>query len=347
MKVRVFNGLLCCGLILVAAAAQDRGSASGAPGEAQLASLERNGSRDASFVHDPSTIVRCKDEYWLFSTGTGIHSWRSKDLLEWKRGPAVLPAVPTWVTNVVADHRGHFWAPDVIFQDGRYLLYYSVSRFGVNTSAIALLSNPTLDPDEPNYKWTDHGIVVQSYRTNNFNAIDPHVVRTEKGELWMSFGSFWNGIQLLQLNPKSGLRIAPNAPWHRLAYDREIEAPAIHFRDGYYYLFVNWGRCCRGTNSTYNVRVGRSREITGPYVDKEGVDLANNGGTLVLASDDAFIGPGHAGIFEANGRNLFSCHFYDGTRRGRATLAIRPLHWGADGWPHLPPVEPGDKPKVD
>jgi arabinan endo-1,5-alpha-L-arabinosidase len=304
------------------------------------ASLQRNGKRNASFVHDPSTIVKCKDEYWFFATGIGVSSWRSKDLVEWERGPRVFTNLPPWITNVVANHRGYFWAPDVIFHEGRYSLYYSVSQFGVNTSAIGLASNRTLDPADPDYRWTDHGIIIETRRTNDFNAIDPQLIKTPEGELWMALGSFWSGIKLIQLDPKTGQRLASNSPIHTLAYHKEIEAAAIYHHDGYFYLFVNWGVCCRGTNSTYEIRVGRSRKITGPYLDKDGIDLVKKGGTLLLGSDGAFIGPGHPAIFEENGKSWFSCHFYDGTRRGAAaTLAIRPLIWARDGWPVLKPME--------
>jgi arabinan endo-1,5-alpha-L-arabinosidase len=304
------------------------------PGEASLA---RNGKRDAR-VHDPSTIVKCKDEYWFFATGPGVSSWRSKDLTRWERGPRVVEKLPAWVTNVVAEHRGYFWAPDVIFHEGRYLLYYSVSRFGVNTSAIALASNPTLDPADPEFRWTDHGIVVESRRDDNFNAIDPALIKTPDGQLWMSFGSFWSGIKLIELDPATGKRVATNSPMHSLAHVEKIEAPFIYRHGDQYYLFVNWDNCCRGTNSTYNIRVGRSPQITGPYLDKEGKDMAHAGGTLLLGSDGAFIGPGHAGIFEEQGKYWLSCHFYDGTDHGASKLAIRPLRWEADGWPALDPA---------
>ena len=300
--------------------------------------LERNGGRNASPVHDPSTIVKCKDEYWLFHTGLGVSSWRSRDLVRWERGPRVFERAPDWTTNITARQRGNFWAPDVIFHEGRYWLYYSVSQFGVNASAIGLASNPTLDPADKSFHWTDHGMVIQTRRTNNFNAIDPQVIKTPGGQLWLSFGSFWSGIKLIQLDPKTGLRLAPDAPIHSLAYHKDIEAAAIQPHDGWYYLFVNWGTCCRGVNSTYEMRVGRSREITGPYLDKDGRDMMQEGGTVLLGSDGAFIGPGHAGIFEEDGKSWLSCHFYDGTRRGAATLAVRPLQWDSEGWPALPVV---------
>jgi arabinan endo-1,5-alpha-L-arabinosidase len=298
-----------------------------------LASLERNGRRDAR-VHDPSTIVKCGSEYWFFATGPGVTSWRSKDLVRWERGPRVFATPPTWVTNIVSDHRGYFWAPDVIHHHGKYWMYYSVSKFGVNTSAIALASNPTLDPDDPKHLWTDHGVVIESRKGANFNAIDPALTMTPNGDLWMSFGSFWSGIKLVQLDPASGKRIGTNSSLHSLAHTEAIEAPFIQRQGDFYYLFVNWDRCCRGTNSTYNIRIGRSREITGPYLDKDGKDLAQGGGTLFLGTDGPFIGPGHAGIFEEDGRLWFSCHFYDGTQRGASTLALRSLRW-ANGWPVL------------
>jgi arabinan endo-1,5-alpha-L-arabinosidase len=299
--------------------------------------LERNGKRNAR-THDPSTIVRCKDEYWLFATGVGVHSWRSKDLRHWERGPNVFPTIPAWITEIVPDQRGHFWAPDVIHLNGRYLLYYSVSKFGVNTSAIALATNPTLDAADPEYRWTDEGIVIRSRREDNFNAIDPAVIQTPDGRLWLSFGSFWSGIKLMELDPATGKRIAPDSPMHSLAYTRAIEAPFIYLKEEFYYLFVNWDVCCRGIESTYNIRVGRSANLTGPYLDREGKDLAKGGGTLLLATDGAFIGPGHAGIFKENGVYWFSCHFYDASQRGAPTLATRPLRWDEEGWPVLDPI---------
>ncbi|MCL4134294.1 UNVERIFIED_CONTAM: hypothetical protein GTU68_028796 [Idotea baltica] len=294
--------------------------------------LKLRGKRDVG-VHDPSSIVKCGDEYWLFSTGTGVSSWHSKDLRTWRRGPRVFPAIPNWVTEVVPSQRGHFWAPDVIRMDGRYLLYYSVSSFGKNTSAIALASTPTLDPEDPEFGWTDHGIVIQSSSKDDFNAIDPAVIRTESGTLWMSLGSFWSGLKLIRLDPKTGKRFADDGPIHSIASYRQIEAPHIYQHDGWFYLFVNWGKCCSGVDSTYNIRVGRSRTITGPYLAKNGVDLAKGGGTLLLGSEGPFIGPGHANIFSEGGRFLLSCHYYDGTERGRSRLSIQELTWSKEGWP--------------
>lgn len=286
-------------------------------------------------VHDPSTIVTCNGEYWMFYTGVGVPSWRSKDLKTWTVGPPVFESGPEWVAQVVPENRRrHYWAPDIIKVGDRYFLYYSVSSFGKNTSAIALATNATLDPADPKFKWVDEGVVIRSAPLDRFNAIDPALFLDRDEKLWMSFGSFWGGIKLFELDPKTGKRIAADSPLHAIAYKREIEAPYIHRRGDFYYLFVNHDVCCRGLESTYNIRVGRSRNITGPYVDRDGKSLMEAGGTIVLATDGPVIGPGHAGIIEANGREWFGYHFYDGTTpRGNSTFALRPVTWDAEGWP--------------
>jgi arabinan endo-1,5-alpha-L-arabinosidase len=167
----------------------------------------------------------------------------------------------------------------------------------------------------------------------NYNAIDPALFRDAGGNLWMSFGSYWSGIKLIQLDPATGKRTAPDSPVHALAHADSIEASFLHRHGDRYYLYVNWGFCCRGTNSTYEIRVGRSDKVTGPYLDMEGRDMLLSGGTKLLGTEGAMIGPGHASIFSENGRSWFGFHFYDGTRRGASTYALRPMRWAADGWP--------------
>jgi len=291
-------------------------------------------------AHDPSTIVKHRGVYWTFATGRGVLSLRSRDLVHWERGPAVFPSPPSWIQEVVPSQRGHFWAPDVTEQDGRFLLYYSVSAFGKRTSAIALATSPTLDPGDPNHQWKDEGIVVQTNDDSDHNAIDPCIVRAVNGTLWLAYGSYWSGIKLLELDPRTGKRIAAGSPVHSLAHKSEIEAAAIYHHGGLYYLFVNWGHCCRGVNSTYNIRVGRSIEITGPYLDKAGVDLRQGGGSLVLGTEGRFIGPGHAGILHEGETFWLSYHVYDAEDNGRARLALRPIQWDADGWPVVPASAP-------
>jgi len=301
--------------------------------------LMRLGSRHIR-VHDPSTIVKCGDEYWLFYTGPGVPSFHSKDLVKWERGPSVFTNAPAWTAQAVPANRWmYYWAPDVIHLGNRYLLYYAVSTFGKNRSAIGLATNPTLNPADPAFRWTDQGIVMQSTNTDNFNTIDPAVSLDADGNLWLAFGSYWSGIKLIQLNPDTGRRIATNSPMYSLAFNDSIEASYIYRHGEFYCLFVNWGRCCRGTNSTYEIRMGRSKKITGPYLDQQGGDLMTGAGTPFLSTSGSFIGPGHAGIVSREGRDWLSCHFYDGTEAGRPTLAVLPLDWGSNGWPRvrLPP----------
>jgi hypothetical protein len=300
---------------------------------ADAARLRLLGSRDIR-AHDPSTLVQDGGEYWMFHTGRGVGSWRSRDLLTWREGPRAFAAAPAWVAEAVPENRdAQFWAPDVIKVGGRYLLYYSVSSFGRKTSAIALATNATLNPESPRFGWRDEGIVIRSGAATNFNAIDPALMCDREGRLWMSFGSYWSGLKLVELDPATGKLLRPEAPPQALAHDRSIEAAFIHQRGDEFFLFASYGWCCRGINSTYHIRVGRSAAITGPYRDREGRRMLEGGGTLVLASEGPFIGPGHPSIMTIDGREWFGCHFYDATQRGRPAYALRPLTWDTEGWP--------------
>lgn len=288
--------------------------------------------------HDPSTPVRQGGMWYCFSTGNGISTRTSADLKTWKEAAPVFKKLPAWHREVVPDHRGHLWAPDIIQRGKRYLLYYSVSGWGKNISAIGLASSPTLDPQDPAYLWKDEGMVIRSGTKDSYNAIDPQLFADPNGSLWMAFGSFWTGIQLIELDPATGLRHPEHREIHQLAWNESIEAPALVKHADYYYLFVNWGLCCRGLKSTYEIRIGRSRKITGPYLDAAGNDLATGGGTLFLASEGDRVGPGHASfIKEADGVRMFY-HYYDRQRDGFATIGSRSLRWTDDGWPALKPL---------
>ncbi len=294
-------------------------------------------------VHDPSTLVREGGTWWLFATGPGLRAFFSPDLRHWEAAAPPLPTPPAWVREVVPDHRGSYWAPDLVRGEAGWLLFYSVSSWGRNDSAIALLTSPTLGTPETPPRWTDAGIVIRSHRTNDFNAIDPAAFRDADGRLWLAFGSFWSGIKLVELDPRTGHR-RPHSPLHSLAWKEAIEAPFLWRHRDWYYLFVNWGQCCRGTNSTYEIRVGRAPQVTGPYRDREGRDLRLGGGTLLLGSHGRHVGPGHAGIFHAGDREWFSFHFYDAADRGRPTLGLRPLTWDAEDWPVVRPEPTAESP---
>ena len=297
--------------------------------------LEQSASRGIT-TRDPSSIVKCKDDYWVFYTGRGVPTYRSRDLVKWERGPAVFKTAPEWIAKVVPANRNmQYWAPDIIKLGDRYLLYYSASSFGKMTSAIGLATNPTLDPDDPAYHWTDEGLVVRTQEGDGYNAIDPSVFHDRDGSLWLSFGSYWSGTKLIQLDPQTGKRIAPDSKLFSTAYNESIEASYLCRHDDFYYLFVNWGSCCAGPKSTYNIRIGRSQSVTGPYLDKAGMDMLHKGGSLFLATTNGpLIGPGHAATLNAQGKDWFTSDFEGDLRmEGRATLAIMPLRWNADGWP--------------
>lgn len=301
-------------------------------------------------AHDP-VAIREKDTYHLFCTGKGIDHFTSQDMVTWQKVAPVFPEKPAWTDKVVPDFKNHIWAPDIVYHNGLYFLFYSVSAFGKNTSAIGVASNKTLDVNAGNYAWTDHGMVVQSHPNRDlWNAIDPNIAFDEAGTPWMTFGSFWEGMKLVKLD-KSLLKIAEPQEWHTLARrerdfnlgdynpgDAAIEAPFIFKKQGWYYLFLSWDYCCRGENSTYKVVVGRSRDLTGPYFDKEGRNLFHGGGSLLLEGNKNWFGAGHSSTYTFGEKDYLFFHAYDKNDNGKAKLAIRELGWTSNDWPFI--VEP-------
>ncbi|HEU5397534.1 MAG TPA: family 43 glycosylhydrolase, partial [Verrucomicrobiae bacterium] len=284
-----------------------------------------------TFIHDPSPIVKDGDRYYVYGTGPGVRTKWSTDLVHWTNGRSALEELPRWTFADVPGFRGYsLWAPDLVRLNGKFYLYYAVSTFGKHVSAIGLATSPTLDQSATNYGWTDCGPVIESKTNSLFNAIDPSVFQDVDGKLWMAFGSFWKGIYLVQLDPRTGLRA--DSDMYQLAWNDSIEASCLARHGKYYYLFVNWGLCCRGTNSTYEVRVGRSENITGPYLDRDGRDLLDGGGTKFLASTGRFIGPGQIGILEQSNVTWFSYHYYDAASHGHSRLGLGKIDW-SDGWP--------------
>ncbi len=291
-------------------------------------------------IHDPSTMIKSGGRYYVFATGNNIASKSSADKLNWSSGPNIFSSAtrPPWTTNAVPGFTGTFWAPDIILLNGVYHLYYSVSTFGSQVSGIGLVTNPTLDPASPDYLWTDQGAVIQSSGSVNYNAIDPSVFLAADGRLWMTFGSFWDGIKMVQLDPTTGKRSTTNLTVYSIARhppSTAIEASCLIQRSNYYYLFVNWDTCCSGLDSTYNIRVGRSTTVTGPYLDRNNVSMASGGGSMFLEGTGRFIGPGHAGVLPEGETNWFTYHYYDGNANGSSKLALGRMQWSADGWPIL------------
>lgn len=295
-------------------------------------------------MHDPSRILKSNGKYFIYGTGPGIIARTSIDLVHWTEAPPVLKVIPAWAHQAVPRADSEFaWAPDVVFLNNKYFLFYSFSTFGSKVSVIGLLTNSTLDPASPNYNWKDEGLVIASSNQTDFNAIDPALTLDAQGDLWMSFGSFFKGgIQLVKLDRNTA---KPIGKPFAIAAGHPIgpEAPYIHYRDGYYYLFINEAFCCRGMNSTYTILIGRSKTITGPYLDKQGKDLAKGGGTLFLGTDAERIGPGHVGVLSEGGIDRFTFHYYDGRANGVPTLGMQTLLWDANGWPRPGTDLPGGR----
>ena len=286
-------------------------------------------------IHDPSTIIKQGNTYWTFATGDGIYSLYSTDLVKWTPGPrAVFPnnLFPAWIKTKVPGFQGIFWAPECFFMNGKYYLYYSCSTFGSRTSAIGLVTNPTLDPTSPDYRWTDQGEVISTSGNNDAapNAIDPAIYRDANNRLWMAYGSFFGGLRITELDPATGKLL--NTIQYAVG-NNGAEAAYVKQHGTYYYLFINRGACCQGLNSTYYVLVGRSLSPTGPFLDQNGVNLNNGGGTVILSASGRYRGPGHAGILEEGGVNYFSHHYYDSYDNGAAKLGLAKLTWSATGWP--------------
>lgn len=308
-----------------------------------LAAMNPKLSGDLYPIHDPC-IIKCGDTFYVFCTTprrdapAQIPWYASKDLLNWKRGGHVLAALPAWAKQAVPKTES-CWAPDISFVDGQYLLYYACSSFGSNESAIGLATNSTLDPTDPKFRWEDKGLVLASRKSDDFNAIDPAHVVDRVGKHWLAFGSFWSGLKIVALDPKTGIPAsdaAISSIARRPKAPDAIEGVFIIQRAGHYYLFASYDFCCRGADSSYYTVVGRSQDVLGPYVDKSGKSLMQGGGTLVLAAapgESRWFGPGHCAVLREEGRDYIVYHAYDGAHEGRPTLRIAPMGWTDDDWP--------------
>ena len=268
-------------------------------------------------IHDPSTVVKCDGKFYTY--GTGGSSLVSDDGWTWHSGTA-LP------------RRG--LAPDVIHLGDRYYVYVAGNLDRLPTkAAVNMIWSKSLDPSSPDYKWEEGGVVASSDGEEDSNAIDPGVfLDPADGRLWLTYGSYFGYIRLVQLDPKTGKRINPNDQPRNLAIN--CEASDMMYHDGWYYLLATHGSCCRGADSGYNIRVGRAKKVTGPFLDADGIDMILGGGKLLIGSGGRVVGPGHFGLLDlGQGVQKFSMHWEaDLDRGGASVLDIRPLLW-RDGWP--------------
>lgn len=326
-------------------------------------------SGDVTPVHDPSGVVIDRGFGFVFSTSYGNEggvevrrtasqvSGENISSAVWLDHSVVfpIPQLPRWLH---ARNLGPtLWAPDVSLHapTGEWRLYYAASSFGSQSSCIGLAVTKSLvKPD-----WIDRGPVLCSDICSPIgkpsphacNAIDPHAIPVGS-EVYMTLGSFWTGIKLIQLDANTGL-LPPlssgSDPPHRV-WDvaenfhpdppRPIEASWLEYdpSSGWYWLFANWGMCCRGVQSTYNIRVGRARNVTGPFLDQTGEAMEKGGGTLLLGTEQEIIGPGQLGLLrlDAGGSAgwIASMHYYNGADAGKPYLRL--MHMGSyGGWPVL------------
>ena len=285
----------------------------------QLSFIPAGAQTGAPYIHDPSTLAECEGKYYTFGTGGG--GLISDDGWSWHSG---------------AERPGGGAAPDVMKIGDRYLCIYGATGGGLgggHSGRILTMWNKTLDPKSPDFKWTTAVEVCSSDGMEDQDAIDPGLLLDPTtGRLWASYGTYFGTIRLIELDPTTGYRVSGNKE-KDIAID--CEATDLIYRNGWYYLLGTHGTCCDGVNSTYNIVVGRSRSVEGPYIDNVGRDMYHGGGRMVIAAGDRKTGAGHFGrTIVDDGVEIMSFHWEaDFDMGGRSTLAIRPLLWKND-WPY-------------
>ena len=295
-------------------------------------------------IHDPS-VIEIGGAFVAVGTGHqgpthgAIRAKTSPDGIAWADAGVIGEGPPAWAIGALGFKPLNVWAPSISRRGGTVYLYYCLSSFGHNMSAIGLMTNNAFDPKKPGEGWKDRGLVLKSNDGDDFNAIDPFRIDLKDGRAFLVFGSFWSGIKLARLDPETGKLAQPDAPYVALASRNggAIEAPSILERGGRFYLFVSFDQCCKGVASTYNIRVGRADRIEGPYQDKEGKAMLEGGGSLLMATTGRFIGPGGQEAVKTLRGDMLAYHYYDGDAGGVSKLQFSPLFWTADGWPELGP----------
>ena len=301
------------------------------------------------FVHDPAIYHDpVSGDYFLYCTNARI--LRSKDMISWENVGRALEQAPDFAEKWTGSRA--IWAPDIVKEGGEYRLYCSNSSWGVQQSCIFLAVS-----DRAEGPFTPKDIVFRSSDRLNVNAIDANIITdVHNGRQYMVYGSFWGGCHILELDRETGLALnGPDDPGICLARrpkwaDTAIEGPYIIYNPDtqYYYLFVSYA----SLKSDYNIRVGRSRDLTGPYLDHNGrdmTDLTDTDATLgyMIACGYRFdedpvgyMGPGHNSVLrDTDGEWYLISHIRQRNFREEepSTLHVRKMEWSRDGWPLASP----------
>jgi arabinan endo-1,5-alpha-L-arabinosidase len=285
-------------------------------------------------VHDP-VMIKQGDTYYIFSTGKGISIKTSNDRINWVQAGRVFKDSLAWWKTEIPKQDGSIWAPDIHYRDGKYHLYYSVSAWMDFNSGIGYATNATLNPSDPSYKWVDEGLII-NYKNGGegVNCIDPNVLADNDGHVWLFYGSYKAGLRLVELNPATG-KLMNNPPDITVITTALGEGVFVIKAQGYYYIFASRGKCCAGLESTYQVVMGRSKNIKGPYLNKQGESWVDNKYTLFMEGNYDEPGRGHNGFFTEHDTTFIVYHAYTRSANGKPLLNIKPVYWDSDGWPTL------------
>ncbi|MGW7520779.1 arabinan endo-1,5-alpha-L-arabinosidase [Streptomyces sp. NPDC054796] len=275
-------------------------------------------------IHDPS-MAKVGSGYVLYGSNNRLDARTSPDRTAFKNAGSAFSQPLSWWGTYSPERSP--WAPDITKVGSTYYMYYAVSSFGSNKSAIGLATSSTGAPGS----FSDKGIVYSTSTSSDHNAIDPDLLVDSDGRWWMTFGSWWTGIKVMELNPATGKRLNSSMAGVASA-SGGIEGPTMVKNGGYYYLFSSYGKCCAGTSSTYSIRVGRSTKPTGPFTDRSGKALTAGGGTPVLETHDRIIGPGGQDVLHDSDGDLLVYHYYDGNDNGTPKLGVNLMSWSG-GWP--------------
>ena len=287
-------------------------------------------------VHDP-VMIKEGDTYYIFHTGKGISIKTSKDKIHWKNAGRVFDSshLPAWHKIDIPNQDGSLWAPDIHYSNEKFYLYYSVSAWMNFNSSIGLSTNTTLNAADPKYKWVDEGQVI-GYKNGGegVNVIDPNFIAEKNGREWLFYGSYKAGLRAVELDPSTG-KLLKDPPENIVITKSLGEGVFVIKGPQYYYIFASRGICCKGLQSTYQIVIGRSKAITGPYLNKEGASWIDNKYSLFLAGDSTEPGRGHNGFFTEGDSTFIVYHAYTRSANGASLLNIKPLYIDKEDWPTI------------